>query len=110
MSILDLLGMSPQGGNGGGMFSTVIMFGLIIIIFYFMILRPQQKRQKEREKLLTSLKKGDKIVTVGGLYGTIVGLEDKTVVVQVADNVKLKFDKTSVSSITRASEVEEKTS
>ncbi|MBI1807389.1 MAG: preprotein translocase subunit YajC [Ignavibacteria bacterium] len=94
--------MTPQGGNGGGgMFSTIIMFSLIILIFYFMILRPQQKRQKDRQKLLESVEKGDKVVTVGGLHGTVIGLEEKTVLVQVADNVKLKFDKSAISTINR---------
>ena len=102
--------MAPQGGNGGGMFSTVIMFSLIILIFYFMILRPQQKRQKERQKLLEGVKKGDKVITAGGVHGTVIGLEDKTVLVQVAENVKLKFEKSAISSITRDGESEGKTS
>ena len=83
------------------MVSTIIMFSLIILIFYFMILRPQQKKQKERQKLLDSVEKGDKIITVGGLHGTVIGLEDKTVLVQVADNVKLKFEKSAVATINR---------
>jgi len=104
LNVADLIAMAPQGGNGGGggMFSTVIMFGLIILIFYFMILRPQQKKQKERQSLLESIQKGDKIVTVGGLHGTVIGLEDKTVLVQVADNVKLKFEKSAIGNIVRA--------
>lgn len=81
------------------MFSTLLMFALIIGIFYFMILRPQQKRQKERQKLLDALKKGDKIVTAGGLHGTIAGLDDKTVLLQVADNVKMKFDRSAIGSV-----------
>jgi preprotein translocase subunit YajC len=102
--------MAPQGGSGGSMFSTLIMFALIILIFYFMILRPQQKRQKERQKLLDSVKKGDKVITAGGLHGTVIGLEEKTVLVQVADNVKMKFERSAISSITREGEPEVKTS
>jgi preprotein translocase subunit YajC len=75
------------------------MFALIIGIFYFMILRPQQKRQKDRQKLLDALKKGDKVVTAGGMYGTIAGIDEKTVLVQVADNVKMKFERSSITSI-----------
>ncbi len=101
MTILYTLLMAPQQGGGGGAFGTIIMFGLIILIFYFMILRPQQKRQKERQKLLDSIQKGDKVVTIGGMHGTVIGLEDKTVLVQVADTVKLKFDRTAISSIVR---------
>lgn len=89
--------MAPQDGGGGAI--NIIFIGLIFVIFYFFLIRPQQKKQKEREKLLSSVKKGDKIVTVGGLHGTVVGLEDKQILVQVADNVKLKFEKTSVSTV-----------
>lgn len=99
----------PAGGNaGGGMMSTLIMFALIIFIFYFLILRPQQKRQKERQKLLDSVKKGDKIVTAGGLHGTVAGIDEKTVLIQVADNVKMKFDRSAVASIIREGEPETK--
>ena len=64
-----------------------------------MILRPQQKRQKERQKLLDALKKGDKVITAGGMYGTIAGIDEKTVLVQVADNVKMKFERSSITSV-----------
>jgi preprotein translocase subunit YajC len=96
--------MAGQAGSGGGgsMVSTVVMFSLIILIFYFMILRPQQKSQKERQKMLDNVQKGDKVV-VAGLHGTVVGLEDKTVLVQVADNVKLKYDRSAISAVIRTS-------
>lgn len=87
---------------------TLIMFALIILIFYFMILRPQQKRQKDRQKLLESVKKGDKIVTVGGMHGTVIGVEEKSVLVQVAEGVKLKFERSAVSTISREGEIETK--
>ncbi len=93
--------MAPQGGGdaGGGMISTVIMFALIIFIFYFMIIRPQGKRQKERQKMLEAMKKGDRIVTNGGLHGKIVGMEDKTLLVEIADNVKVKVEKSAVGAV-----------
>ncbi len=96
----------PQNGaqGGGSMTSTIIMFGAIIFIFYFMIIRPQQKRQKERQKLLSSVQKGDKIVTIGGIYGSVIGVEEKTILVQIADNVKVKLDKSAVSTIIRDGE------
>ncbi|MBI5217201.1 MAG: preprotein translocase subunit YajC [Ignavibacteriae bacterium] len=97
--------MAPSGdGGGGSMISTLVMFSLIIFIFYFMIIRPQQKRAKERQQLLDGVKKGDKIVTVGGLHGTVIGVEEKTLLIQVADDVKLKFEKTAVQTIDRPSE------
>jgi preprotein translocase subunit YajC len=92
--------MQPQqGDSGSGITSTLVMFGLIFLIFYFMIVRPQQKRSKERQKMLDAIKKGDKIITSGGVHGTVVGIEEKTVLVQIADNVKVKVDRGSVSSI-----------
>ncbi len=95
----------PQGGDAGSsLFSTLIMFALIIGIFYFLILRPQQKRQKERQKLLEAVKKGDKVVTAGGLHGTIAGLDEKTVLLQVADNVKMKFERSAIATIIREGE------
>ncbi|MEX0602484.1 MAG: preprotein translocase subunit YajC [Bacteroidota bacterium] len=99
--------MQPQGGDaGGGLTTTIIMFGLIFLIFYFMIIRPQQKRSKERQKLLEALKKGDKIVTSGGIHGTISGLDDKTLLIQIADNVKVKVERGSITSVTREGEPE----
>ena len=79
--------------------SSLLPFLLIIVVFYFLILRPQQKRQKERQKLLEGVKKGDKIITSGGLHGTVEGIEDNTVLVKVADNVKLKMEKASIGTI-----------
>jgi preprotein translocase subunit YajC len=105
-----LLAMAqPQGGSPeGSLISTLIMFTLIIAIFYFMILRPQQKRQKERQKMLEAVKKGDKVVTAGGLHGTVAGLDDKTVLIQVAENVKLKFDRSAIGAVVREGEAQEK--
>lgn len=107
-SILTFMQPSAGSDPGGSMFSTLIMFALIIGIFYFMILRPQQKKQKERQKLLEAIKKGDKIVTAGGLYGTIAGLDDKTVLIQVADNVKMKFERSAIASVVNEAAVETK--
>ena len=92
----NIIAMAPQGDGGGGIFSTVVMFAMIIAIFYFMILRPQQKRQKERQSLIDGVAKGEKITTIGGLHGTIVGIDDTTVLVQIADNVKVKIEKSAI--------------
>jgi preprotein translocase subunit YajC len=94
-----LLMGQPSGDAGPSLMSNIILFGSIIAIFYFMIIRPQQKRAKERQKLIDSMKKGDKVVTSGGMYGTIAGLDDKTVLVQIADNVKVKLDRGSIATI-----------
>lgn len=84
------------------------MFGLIIAIFYFLILRPQQKRQKGKQKMLDAIKKGDKVVTAGGLHGTVAGLDDKTVLLQVSDNVKMKFERSAIASILKESDPDAK--
>jgi preprotein translocase subunit YajC len=100
-----IIAMAPAGEGGEGAFTgTLIMFMLIIFIFYFLIIRPQQKRQKERQALLDAVKKGDKVVTVGGMHGEIVGIDDKTILLKVADNVKLKLDRSSVNSIIKSAE------
>ncbi len=96
-----LLAMAPQGGDGGGgsLISTLIMFGAIFAIFYFMIIRPQQKRAKERDKLLSNIEKGDKIITSGGVHATIVGIEEKTVLIEIAPNIKIKIERSAIGSV-----------
>lgn len=86
-------------GSGPGLMANLVLFGSIILIFYFMIIRPQQKRQKERQKMVENMKKGDKVVTSGVIHGIISGMDEKTVLVQIADNVKVKLDKGSVTII-----------
>ena len=95
-----LFAMAPQGGDGGGgLISTLIMFGAIFLIFYFMIIRPQQKRAKERDKLLSNLEKGDKVVTNGGIHGIIAGLEEKTALLQIEEKVKIKIDRSAITTV-----------
>jgi preprotein translocase subunit YajC len=89
----------PSSGEGPGLMSNVILFGSIILIFYFMIIRPQQKRTKERQKLIESMKKGDKVITSGGMYGTVAGLDEKTVLVEIADKIKVKLDRSAIATI-----------
>jgi preprotein translocase subunit YajC len=89
-----------QGGDGmASLVSSLLPFVLIIAVFYFLILRPQQKRQKERQKLLEGVKKGDKIITSGGIHGSVEGVEDDSVLVKIADNVKVKMDKSAIGTI-----------
>jgi len=94
----NLLGIILQG-QPMDLLSTIVPFLLIIVVFYFLILRPQQKRAKERTKLLQGVQKGDKIITAGGLHGTVEGLEDKVVLIKIADNVKVKIEKTGIATI-----------
>jgi preprotein translocase subunit YajC len=102
--MIQLLFMTPAPGQEGpGMMSNIFFFAAIIAIFYFMIIRPQQKRQKERDRLMSSLSKGDKIITSGGIHGTIVGLEEKTALVQISDNVKVKIDRQAIATVVHES-------
>jgi preprotein translocase subunit YajC len=80
--------------------NTLATYGPILlmgIIFYFMLYRPQKKEQQRRNELLNGLKKGDRIVTIGGLYGTIIGFSDKTVTIKVAEKVEVTIARTAVS-------------
>lgn len=77
-------------------FFAFIPFLLIIAVFYLLIIRPQQKRSKETRKMLDALKSGDKVVTIGGIHGTIISIDDKSVVLRIADNVKVTFSKSAI--------------
>ena len=81
---------------------------LMVVIFYFLLWRPQKKQQKERDSLLGSLKKGQKIVTIGGIYGEIVELDDEKVKVQVSEKVELTFARTAVANVLSKKNKEEK--
>jgi len=96
-----LIGILLQAAPGGfeSLASTLVPFLLIIVVFYFLILRPQQKRTKDRAKLLEGVKKGDKIITAGGMHGVVEGVEDKSVLLKITDNVKVKIEKTGIASI-----------
>jgi len=92
----------PAGGGNGGIMSVLpLMIGMFAIM-YFLIIRPQQKQRKDREALLSAIKKGDRVVTSSGLFGTVVGLSEHTVTLKVADQVKLEFERSAVARIVPA--------
>ena len=78
------------------MLHMVVILAITVGIFYFMIIRPQQKRQKETAAMLASVKKGDRVLTTGGIYGTVVGTKDDVVVLKVTDEVKMEFSRASI--------------
>jgi preprotein translocase subunit YajC len=92
---------APGGGDGSSGSSMLSFLPLVLIIgiFYFLILRPQNKKQKETQKMLSALKKGDRIITAGGLHGIIQSVKESTVIVKVDENVKLEFSRSSISSV-----------
>lgn len=93
-----------EAGGSGQLVTTVITFGLVILIFYFLIIRPQNKRQKETKRMLAEVKKGDRVVTAGGIRGVIKTVREETVVLKVDDNTKIEFSKASLSSVLDAQE------
>jgi preprotein translocase subunit YajC len=118
--IIPLLMAAPQGGGadgaapGGSLITSFLPFIAIIAIFYFLIIRPQNKKRKETDRMLSALKKGDKVVTIGGLHGTIQSVKESTVIIKADDNVKLEFLRSAVSSVVQPSaskedKIEEKT-
>jgi preprotein translocase subunit YajC len=88
----------PEGGGSGGLISLWPIV-LIFVIFYFLLIRPQQKKQKDHQKMLGSITKGDRVVTSGGVYGTVVGVKENVVVLKIAENVKVEFAKSAISHI-----------
>jgi len=95
MQILTFLQAASAGQQGSGL-SMIIMLVLIFVVMWLFMIRPQQKKQKELNAFRDSLKKGDKVVTVGGIYGTVVEVKDKNVIISIDDNVKIRVDKASL--------------
>ena len=97
MDAIALMASDPAAG--GSMGATLITFVLIILIFYFLIIRPQKKRDKEAKAMIDAMKKGDKVVTIGGIHGTIVAVREQTVVVTVDDSARIEFSKSAISTV-----------
>ena len=90
-------GGGSSAPNGAGGILSLVPFLLIFIIFYFLLIRPQQQKQKQQRALLDALKKGDKVVTTSGIWGTITNLGKETVTLQIADNTKIKMQRDNIS-------------
>lgn len=105
MTILTILLSAQAGGEGGG--STVIIFWIAIIaVFYFFMIRPQQQKQKKAKKFRESLKKGQNVVTIGGIHGRIAEVRDDVVILDLEKGAKIKVDKAAVSYESAVSEQE----
>ena len=86
-----------QAAGGGGGYSMFILMGAMFVVMYFFMIRPQQKRQKEAQKFRESLKKGDTVVTIGGMHGKVIDMDNDTITLEVDRAVKLKFEKSAIS-------------
>ncbi len=98
--------MGAQGGGaqaGAGGFASLVPLILMFVIFYFLLIRPQQKKAKEHREMISNLKRGDRIVTNGGIYGRIENLDENTITLEVANNVKIKIGRGYVSTLVQAS-------
>jgi len=80
-----------------GNYSFMILLVGFILIFYFFMIRPQQKKQKDQKKFIEEIKKGDEVVTIGGIYGKVIGVEDTRVVLEVDKSTRIVFQKTAIS-------------
>jgi len=101
-SAFSSLMAAPSGGSEGttgSMVTTFITFGLIILVFYFLIIRPQKQKEKQTKDMINAIKKGDKVVTIGGIRGTVTSVKNDSIVVKVDDNTKIEFTKGAVSSV-----------
>lgn len=83
----------------GSLLMTFLPFVLIFVIFYFFIIRPQNKKQKETERMISALKKGDKVVTIGGIHGVVSSTKEQTIIVKVDDDAKIEFSRSAIASV-----------
>jgi preprotein translocase subunit YajC len=90
--------LAQAGAPGGGMGGMLLTFGLMFAVMYFLIIRPQQKRQKEHQRMLEAVKKGDRIVTSGGLHGVVKDVREETLLVKVAENTVVELSRSAVAS------------
>ena len=105
--ILDMLGIilaqtqaaSPAATNPLGGIVNMLPFVFIFVIFYYVMVRPQRRRQQEQQRLISALKTGDRVVTASGIHGLISNVKETTVIVKVADNVKIEIEKSAIGTV-----------
>jgi preprotein translocase subunit YajC len=94
--ILPIAQAQPPGGGLSFLFPLLAIF----VVFYFFMIRPQARREKERQAMIEAVKKGDRVITAGGIHGTVLQVDDGSMLVQVDQNVKLRFEKNAIASVT----------
>lgn len=92
-------GGEGAGGVGGLLSGPIPLLVLMFVIFYFLLIRPQQKKAKAHKEMLSSIKKGDQVVTGGGIYGRVTGVDDQTLVVEIAPQVRVKVNRANVAGL-----------
>ncbi len=105
----NAMGFAPQAGGAGaggvtGMLTSLLPLVLIFVVFYFLLIRPQQKKAKDHQRMLDNIKKGDKVTTAGGIYGVVESVGPNTLVLKIAENVKVKFGKGYIATVRSASD------
>jgi preprotein translocase subunit YajC len=108
MRAFELLAMfGPPAGQEqdprAAMLQMIVTFGILGVMFYFLLIRPQQKQRKEQDNLIKNVKTGDKILLSSGIFGIVTNVKDKTLMVKIADNVKVEVLKSAVSSVVQKS-------
>jgi preprotein translocase subunit YajC len=93
------ISLMAQAQSPGGMLGGLLPILLILVIFYFLLILPAQRRQKKTQEMLRSLKPGDKVITSGGIYGTIVGIEGDTVQLRIAEQIKIKVARSAIAGL-----------
>ncbi|MBF0465288.1 MAG: preprotein translocase subunit YajC [Nitrospirae bacterium] len=101
LSIAWAMGQPPQGGQAGApdIFMSFLPLMVIFIIFYFLMIRPQQTKAKAHREMLAAVKKGDKVITTGGIYAVVESVDESTVTLKISENVKVKFGKSFITTI-----------
>jgi len=92
-------GGAPGGAAGGGGFTAFVPLILMFAIFYFLLIRPQQKKAKQHQEMINAVKKGDRVITSGGIHGRITAVDDTTITLEIADKIKIKVSRGNVGAV-----------
>jgi preprotein translocase subunit YajC len=95
---VQLAQTAPEGGGGAGGLNMLFFIGAMFILMWALLIRPQQRQQKEHRKMLEEIRRGDQVVTNGGIHGRVTGVSDDVLTVEIADRVRVKLNKSAVSS------------
>lgn len=95
--MLNFIILQATTSSQNGWMGQLLLFGGIALVFYFFMIRPQQKKSKDQKTFLESIKKGDQVVTIGGLHGRVFSIEDDTVTIEIDKGIKMKYEKSAIS-------------